>query len=297
MFKQSIEDPIAAVSEPELIRLSRVANRLLAGRASFTAGRQRNRTRAGFGTEFLDFREYSSGDDLRHIDWRITVRSGRPYIRRYQDELSACWYICLDRSASMNTPDNDKWMLAVQLSAALAYLLLHLGNRVGLIQFSSDIDGVYPPGRGSAQYVNIASQLRSSSPRNSGGSSSLENCSRILRHNQHAIVISDFLKPDGMHPDLRLLRSTGREVQAMQILSADETSLHGSGVCTLRDAESGQQMAVNLQAGKTAHTHLYRLVKELEEFNRRSHIRFTSCNTGQTWKDVLVRHLKGMAHA
>ena len=297
MFKQSIEDPVAAVSEPELIRLSRVANRLLTDRASFTAGRQRNRTRAGFGTEFLDFREYSSGDDLRHIDWRITARSGLPYIRRYQDELSADWYICLDRSASMTTPYNDKWTLAVQLSAALAYLLLHLGNRVGLIQFSSDIDRVCPLGRGSVQYVNIASQLRTSSPRNSGGSSTLENCSRILRRHQHAIVISDFLKPDGMHPDLRLLRSTGREVQAMQILSLDETRLHGTGMCTLRDAESGQQMAVTLPAGEAAHTHLHHLVKDLEEFNRRSHIRFTSCNTGQTWKDVLVQHLKGMTHA
>jgi uncharacterized protein (DUF58 family) len=298
MHKQTAVNPLATVSEAELIRLSRVADRLLAGRPSFTAGRQRARTRAGGGTELLDFRPYSSGDDPRHIDWRITARSGRPYIRRYHDELSADWYICLDRSTSMTYPDNGKWELAVQLAAAVAYLLLHLGNRAGLIQFSSGVDGVCPLGRGYGQYISIASQLRDSEAREDNCDSALSACARVLRQHWHVIVISDFLKPDAMHADLRYLRSTGREVQAMQVLSAHETTLLGNGMQTLQDAESGRRIATTLPAaGELAHSRLQQLVSDLEEFGRRYRIHFTSCDTRLQWKEALVRHLRGIKHA
>jgi uncharacterized protein (DUF58 family) len=297
MHKQTAVNPLATVSEPELVRLSRIADRLLAGRPSFTAGRRRDRNRAGGGTEFLDFRPYSSGDDLRHIDWRITARSGRPYIRRYHDELSADWYICLDRSTSMRFPDSGKWTLAVQLAAAVAYLLLHLGNRVGLIRFSSGIDGVCSLGRGYGQYINIASQLRNSEPRKDNCDSVLSSCARVLRQHWHVLVISDFLKPDAMHTDLRYLRSTGREVQAMQILSAHETTLGDNGMQTLRDAESGGQSALSLPAaGDLAHSRLQQLVTGLEEFSRRYRIHFTSCDTRLQWQEALVRHLRGIRH-
>jgi len=297
MHQQTAVNPLAAVTEAELIRLSRVADRLLAGRPSFTAGRRRDRSRSGSGMEFMDFHPYSSGDDLRHVDWRISARSGRTYIRRYHDELSADWYLCLDRSSSMSCPDPGKWSLAVQLSAALAYLLLHLGNRVGLLQFSSAIDAVCPLGRGYGQYVRIASQLRDSRPQPGRCDSVLGSCARALRPHWHVIVLSDFLKPDAMHAELQRLRGSGRELQALQILSGNETRLPGSGARTLVDVESGRQLALSLPAGKQADGQLRQLVSDLEQFSRRYGIRFTSCDTGLRWQEALVRHLRYRMHA
>lgn len=142
-----MSEPLATLNEADLQRLARVAERLFAGRPQLTPGTQPHRLHAGQGVEFLDHRNYQPGDNVRDIDWLATARSRRPQVRRFRNETSSDWYICLDNSASMGL-HLGKWSLAVQLAAALAYLLIHLDNRVSIILFSDRVDSLRPSGAG-----------------------------------------------------------------------------------------------------------------------------------------------------
>jgi len=212
------------VGEADLKKMARAAHLLDIGQPAFGSGMRPHRTHSGQGTEFLDFRNYHPGEDIRRLDWRVSARRGRPYVRTYHDELSADWHLCLDRSASMGTPDGGKWALAVQLAAAFAYLLLHAGNRVGLVQFSNRVDDLCPLGRGRLQYVRIADQLRDSEADNSGGGSVLSTTTTVLKPGTHLAILSDFLQPDAMQADFESLRSPGRKIHAVQILSPSESN-------------------------------------------------------------------------
>ena len=152
MVEEQVKDALLAIDEGELSRIARVADRLLAGHPIFTEGGTRRRLRSGRGTDFLDFRAYTPGDDLRQVDWRASARRPNLLVRRYHDEAAAQWYVCLDRSASMRAPDGEKWLLAVRIAAAFLYLLLHRSNRAGLLTFSNDIDAHCPAGHGRRQY-------------------------------------------------------------------------------------------------------------------------------------------------
>ena len=231
------------------------------------------------------------------LDWRVSTRRGRPYVRAYHDELSADWQLCLDRSASMRTPDDAKWTLAVQLTAAFAYLLLHAGNRIGLVQFSSRVDSLYPLGRGRGQYVRIADQLRQSEAGRSGGESVLSSTATVLQPGTHLVILSDFLAPDAMQADLERLSSPGRKIHAVQVLSPNETALGEPATRFVEDVESGEQVAVGPAASDAARAELKRWQRDLAAFSVHNGIRLSSCSATDRWQDVMLRHIGSAANA
>jgi uncharacterized protein (DUF58 family) len=282
---------LASVGEADLRKMARVAHLLDIGQPAFGTGQRPHRTRPGQGTEFLDFRGYRHGEDIRRLDWRVSARRGRPHVRTYHDELSADWQLCVDHSASMGAPDGRKWALAVQLAAAFAYMLLHAGNRVGLVLFSDRVDDLCPFGRGRLQYVRIADQLRDSRADTSGGGSALSSTTTVLRPGSHLAVLSDFLKPDAMQSDLEKLRSPGRRIHAVQILSPSETELGEPATRSVRDVETGERVAVDPGASRVALSALRRCQRDLEDFSVRSGIRLSSCSATDRWQDVMLRHI------
>ncbi len=130
---------------------------LLRGTAAQGVGPRAAHNRAGPGLEFLDVRQYTPGDDLRHIDWRQSSRRGQPMVRRYRDESASDWFICIDGSASMGLA--DKWQMAVQLASALTYALIYGGHRVALAVFAERIHTYCPTGRGQLQYATVLRHL------------------------------------------------------------------------------------------------------------------------------------------
>ena len=288
---------IASVSERDLKKMARVAHLLDIGQPAFGSGLRPHRTRSGQGTEFLDFREYRSGEDIRRLDWRISAKRGHPYIRSYHDELSADWHLCLDRSASMGAADGSKWALAVQLAAAFAYMLLHAGNRVGMVQFSSRVDNLCPLGQGRLQYVQIANQLSNSEAVRFGGDSLPSTMSTTLKQGTHLVLLSDFLKPDAMQADLRKLRSPGRKIHAVQVLSKSETELSEAGTTSVRDVESGERISVSPGASVRALERLRTCHSDLKSFCERNGIQLSSCSAPDRWQDVMLRHIAVVTNA
>jgi uncharacterized protein (DUF58 family) len=287
--------PLEAINEAELSGLIRVADRLLHTHRLLAPGHRPYRRRAGFGIEFLDHREFSPGDDLRNIDWRATARSRHPQIRRYCDEAAADWFVVLDCSASMIFDKGEKWALAVQCAAAMAYLLIHLGNRIGILLFSNRIEQMVPLGRGYGHYGTILQTLRRFTPALSGGGSDLRSCVAHIRRHSPAFVISDFLTPDGMRGGLEALTLRGDRLHALQILSDRENHYPEASPIRLRDVETGQTLTVELD-NQQATEHRLALdgfCNALSGYCRKQGVRFSRHQASEGWKDVLANHLRG----
>ncbi len=293
MATHTLNSPLKALDEAQLHRLARVAERLLAGRPRLVPGNRPHRLRAGAGVEFLDHREYQPGDSLRQIDWLASARSGRTQVRRYRNETAADWFICLDRSASMGIGGGTRWHLAVQLCAALAYLLLHLDNRVGLLLFSDHVDALKPLGRGQQAYSALLRLLERQRPVTTGGGSCLRSCIPHIRNGCQIMVISDFLTLDAMQNDLTLLARIGEGTHAIQILDPADTAVPGAGIATLEEIESGHRTILDLseRTRRQAAARLQALQQGLARHCQRQQIAYSLSDSSDHWRDALLGHL------
>jgi len=207
----------ALLPEAELARIARIVAPYLEGRRPSAAGLQTMRRPASQGMDFLDFREYQPGDDSRSIDWHASARGRAVQVRRYCSEVASDWYLCVDSSASMGVGRGETWLLARKLTAALSYLLLQLGHRVGLLLFSSDIDAACGLGRGNPQYARILKTLYGHHIPATGGSSELGCCATVVGQRHPLMVVSDFLATDGMVSTLARLQASKRRLHLFQL--------------------------------------------------------------------------------
>jgi uncharacterized protein (DUF58 family) len=241
----------------------------------------------------MEHRRLMPGDDPRHVDWRASARHRSLLVRRYRDERAGQWTLCLDRSASMGAAPGV-WTLALTLTAALAYVLLALEHRVGLVLFSAGIDQRLPPGRGRGGYLALRCILAGARPHPRGGDSRLEACLPIVDRGGEAAVISDFLRPDAMCTALSRMAARCMAVHVLHIQG--ETAVAPTdGHLTLEDAESGERLdtvwSPDLVRGATERRQT--LARGLEQHCRQRRIHYTSTAVDSNWERVLLVHLLG----
>lgn len=296
MANERLSTPLVALRDDELEAAARVAGRLLAGRPLQTSGTRPVRRRSGTGLEFLDYREYVPGDDPRAIDWLASARSRHLLLRRYHEEAAADWMILVDRSASMATGDGDKWQLGAQLAAALAYVLLALNNRVGMLLFSEELDAICSLGRGQQHYARILEVLGSHPPSLRGGGSLVGCCASVVRQGTSLVVLSDFLTVDATRSGLVSLSRIGGPMHALRIASRQDFRLPQVGPATLVDAESGAQLNVIADAdlGDIARAAWDEQDAELAGLCRQRSIRLSTAWTDQGWKSALLEHMTAL---
>ncbi|HEY3266224.1 MAG TPA: DUF58 domain-containing protein [Armatimonadota bacterium] len=229
----------------------------LASRRSF-AGRVRGERLSrnkGISIEFADYRDYSDGDDLRHLDWAILARLDRAAIRTYQDEDDLAVYLALDASASMDFGEPSKFQHAARLAAAVGF--------IGLV----GSDAVYPlalghpaaPGRalrGRASHAALANWVSAWHPTGVNGlAASLTRFAAGSARPGMFFCISDGLDPAA--PDaLRALAARGHDVVMLQVLSEIELNPDLEGDLRLLDAETGEAVEI------TAHSQALRQYAE-----------------------------------
>jgi len=276
-----------------LARLALVARRLLAGRPRLIHGSHPHRLRAGQGSEFLDHRRYRPGDDPRGIDWRATARSAHPQLRRHRSETGSDHLICIDRSASMGLDNGARWTLAVQLCAALGYLLLELGDRVGVLLFSDRVDGLLPLCRGRVGYTRLLRLLQQARTLNSGGESRLASCCSQIPRGSQIIVISDLLPQAAMQQDLTRLTTLGETLLALQPVITAGIKPPATGSVTLQEIESGRRLRLDLDANaiEQVTTRQRRLDEQLRQHCRLHRIELIQCPTNEGWRPPLLRLL------
>lgn len=296
MVRTTVKSALAEVTEGELSRLTRALNLLLNGRPLRAQGRRPARYRTGYSGEFLDFQAYTSGDNLRAIDWRATARSRQIQVRRYWDDGSCDWTICLDRSASMAIGAAEKWRLAIQCTAALSWLMLQLENRVGLVLFSSGVDQLQPPGRGPGHYANLLRLLQAATPMQHGGASQLASCAPAIGRQGSLLIISDFLVRDGMRADLQTLIRQRHQIQVLQILSPLDGLLPTATGGRLHDVESGDRITIDPVGSDplAPQQELAALCNSLHLFCAQHRIPSSRCDTRLRWKEAVLQHLRAV---
>jgi uncharacterized protein (DUF58 family) len=279
--------------DPELQVFARAAARLLTERLPRALGSRTVRRRAGIGVQHLDHRDYTPGDEVRHIDWRQTARRQHPIVRRFEAESVSDWSILLDASSSMAVHDAAKWRAAMRIAAAMSYALLSLGHRVGLLVFGVRVLAECPRGRGQPHYAAIARALAAVEVVRTGQHSDLGRCARHLHGAASVFVISDFLADDEMRRDLRVLLAHCTALHAVQVTDDADARLPLAGDAELVDVETGSRMQAHAdqRAFAAAAGERIALTQRLRTFCGRHRIAFTECNVAHPWQRVLLQHL------
>ena len=201
----------------------------------------------GFSVEFAEHRQYMPGDEIRHLDWKIYGRTGRYYIKQYEEETNLKSYIVLDSSSSMAyaSPGNlRKIDYAAFLVAALSYMMVKQQDAVGLATFDEQITGYLPPHatRGYLRQILVALE-RLQAGRGTGAGKALHQVADRIRRRGLVIVVSDLLdNPDEVLGALKHFRHKKNEVIVMHVLDPLERSFAFGGDAVFRDMETAERM-------------------------------------------------------
>jgi uncharacterized protein (DUF58 family) len=251
--------PLRTYSDPDIIAkisdLGLRSRRLVEGAIS---GEHRSPFH-GFNIEFASYREYTPGDDLRRLDWRVFARSDRHYIKQYEEESNARVTFVLDASASMNYRGDkaalSKFDYGSTLVVALAMLLARQQDPVGLVLFDEDATTYLPPSATQSQVTVMTGVLERCEPgrKTELGGLLRSLCGRIRRRGLLVIVSDLFTDLETVYDGLNRLRFFGHEVLVMQILDRDETELPFDGPTVFQDIEGTEELFAEPHAFRLAY--------------------------------------------
>ncbi len=188
--------------------------------------------RRGHSAEFAEYRPYSPGDDLRHMDWRRMARTDRPFLRKYEEESDWGCLVVADLSASMSfgTTGYSKADYARTLAGTLATFLHGQGDPVGLLRFAAGAGELVPVAHAPRQMARWWSLLAAEPSGSTGLRVALEEARRILRRPGLVVLVSDLLVPsEDWAEALRLLRAARHEVVVFEVLDPQEIDFNFEG--------------------------------------------------------------------
>ena len=201
----------------------------------------------GRGMEFDMVREYHEGDERRLIDWNVTARMGRPYVRSYVEERELTIMFLVDISASgiFGSAKLLKKEVATELCAVLALNAIKKNDKVGLLLFTDQVELYLPPRKGKTYLLRIIRELLSFEPKHQGTSIrlALEFFSRMQKKKVVAFLISDFLDRDYFQTMNIVNRK--HDLVAVEISDPLESQLPAVGLVELEDPETGVQVLVD----------------------------------------------------
>jgi uncharacterized protein (DUF58 family) len=203
----------------------------------------------GFSQEFAEYRAYSPGDDLRHVDWNVYARSERAYIKRYRGETNTLLTVLLDASQSMQYRSHatSKMNYARYVAASLFYLALnHQRDAAGLIVFDDEVRSYVRPSTRLGQLGQLLATLAAAEPRaRTDFAKPMQYFQQFLRRRGLVIVISDFYESaEVIVRAIAPLRFHGNEVVLFHVLDPQELAPQLTEPVLLRDLETAQQMEV-----------------------------------------------------
>ena len=203
----------------------------------------------GVGIEYSDVREYQAGDDPRSIEWNITARSDRPYVRESLPDrgLDAWMLIDVTRSLDWGTARCLKRQLGLEFAAAVGQLLIARGNRMGALLFDERVRAIVPPLSGRTALLRLIARVEREAQDPASSTNlgrALTEAGRLIRKPSLVIVITDFMTADGWQRPLSSL-AMRHEVIAAWVTDPRERDIPDVGVVTFEDPESGQQILVD----------------------------------------------------
>jgi uncharacterized protein (DUF58 family) len=201
----------------------------------------------GRGMQFDEVREYQPGDDIRDIDWNVTARTGKAYIKRFVEEREMTILFAVDLSASgaFGTVNKMKNELAAEFCAVLAFAAAKNNDKVGLVIFTDQIELYIPPKKGSRHVLRVIRELLAfEMPKQKTNiPMALDYVARVLRKKATVFVVSDFIETDFKKP-LSLLNRR-HDVIAVPVRDRVEMAMPNIGLIELQDAETGEVIMID----------------------------------------------------
>ena len=203
----------------------------------------------GFSQEFAEYRAYSPGDDLRHVDWNVFARTERAYLKRYRGETNSLLTVLLDASHSMQYTSHGvtKMDYARYVAASLFYLAIHSQrDAAGLVVFDDEVRNYIRPSTRQGQLARLLSGLELAEPKaRTDFAKPIDHLRQFLRRRGMVIVVSDFFgDPAHIVHTIEPLRFHGNEVVLFHLLDPQEVRPSLEDATVLVDLETGEEMQV-----------------------------------------------------
>jgi uncharacterized protein (DUF58 family) len=222
----------------------------------------------GRGMDFDEVREYTPGDEVRTIDWNVTARAGRPFVKKFTEERELTIFLLVDISASGNFGSGaaSKRDLAAELASVLAFSAIRNSDKVGLMLYTDRVERYLPPKKGRRHVLRVVRDILYHMPEATGTDTvkALDVANRLLHRRAIVFLISDFettTNPTVARAELRrAMRRTNRrhDLVAVHVEDPRERELPNVGIVALEDAESGEVIELD-----TASRAVRRRFKEL----------------------------------
>ena len=248
----------------------------------------------GRGMAFSEVREYQPGDDVRSIDWNVTARLNKPYIKVFEEERELTVMLLVDVSGSRNfgTLSQMKRDMMAEVAATLAFSTIANNDKVGVIFFSDKIEKFIPAKKGKTHVLHIIRELLSFEPSSSGTdiAQALQYFTNAQKRHCTAFLISDFIGAGAMYKPL-LIASNRHEVNAIQIYDRREAELPNVGLVKFHDAETGNDLWVDTAIVKVRNDYAQawrNSQNELQQLFTRTGIDHVSVRTDEDYVKALM---------
>jgi uncharacterized protein (DUF58 family) len=281
--------------EPEFLhkleQLELVSKKIFVGRMKG----ERKSKRRGSSVEFADHRNYSVGDDLRHIDWNVYGRLDKLFLKLFLEEEDLHVYTLLDTSLSMDFGEPTKLHYGKQVAAALAFIGLVNHDRVILDSFSTQLTAGIPSVRGRSQMWRVVQHLERLE---ATGSSNLTVAAKAfaIKHTGKGVVvvISDFLDKHGYEDALRYLLARNMDIYVIHVLSREEVEPEIVGDLRLVDAEDEDVAEISVSAPllKRYKENLNAFVGGLKEWCTRRGITYIFTTNQNPFDKLILNYLR-----
>ncbi len=251
----------------------------------------------GRGMEFDEVREYQPGDDVRTIDWNVTARTGKPYIKKFVEEREMTVMLIVDASASeqFGTRKQFKNEVAAEVSALLAFSAIKNNDKVGLVIFTNKIEKYIPPKKGVKHVVRVIREILYFTPQNQGTdlTEALKFLSSVTKRRTVTFFISDFIDR-GFDRALRIANKR-HDVIAISLNDEREVEMPDIGIVELMDAETGECLLVDTadhEVRKQYAALARKALKEREKVFQACDVDHIAITTGQAYIEAIVRFFK-----
>ncbi len=248
----------------------------------------------GRGMQFDEVREYTPGDDIRTIDWNVTARTGKAYIKRFVEEREMTVIFAVDLSASgdFGTVNKMKNELAAEFCAVLAFAAAKNNDKVGLLIFTDQIELYIPPKKGVRHMLRLIRELLyfKMPKRKTNIAVALDYIAKVTRKKATVFLVSDFIEA-GFKKPLSLLNKR-HDVIAVSVRDRAEVALPAAGLIEFADAETGQIMLVDTSSKRFRNQYggnSAQRFQELKNMLRTINVDCISISTDKPYIQDLVR--------
>lgn len=252
----------------------------------------------GKGMAFSEVREYQFGDDVRDIDWNVTARQQRPYIKVFEEEREMTVMLLVDVSASRNfgAVGELKKEMITEIATTLAFSTIQNNDKIGVIFFSDRIEKFIPPQKGKKHVLYIIRELIDFTPEHTGTelSQALRYLTNAIKKRCTVFFISDFIMPEDFS-NAMTIANRKHDVVAIQVYDKRETELPRAGLVKLRDAERGKEVWVDTSSRRVRDGYAVwwsERQKRMEDSLKKSRVDMVSVATDEDFVIALMNLFK-----